>query len=164
MNSTPPSSSDPGSRTVLLCEQLVKHGLVLRPDSRLCHAYIHGSLGDDWDLDRVVRECCMMHWLHTHTNYQARIYQAYSYFSYMFSDGRMVHEFIRNSIHPHIKAETILAHGGIPEKWPWLPDRQALPVHPERRERVRSTTLLDRKKRRLGMYKGHRYLYNLSIE
>lgn len=118
---TSPPLSDPASRTMKLCELLGGHGLSLRPDSRLCHSYIHGTLGDDWDIDKVVRECCMMHWLHTYTNYQHRIHQASSYFSYMFSDGRMVNEFIR-TIQPHIKAETILAHGGIPDKWPWLDD------------------------------------------
>jgi len=112
---------DPEGRTRILCDKLREIGLDLRPDSRLCYSYIYGSLGEDWDLDRVVRECAMMHWLYTYTNYQYRIQQAYTYFSYVFNDGKTVNDFIKTNVQPHIKAETILSYGGIPERWPWSP-------------------------------------------
>ena len=111
---------DPEERTLLLCDKLRDVGLDLRPDSRLCYSYIYGTLGEEWGLERVVRECGMMHWLYTCTNYQFRVQQAYTYFSYIFTDGKTVNEFIKNSVQPHIKAETILSYGGIPDRWPWL--------------------------------------------
>jgi len=108
------------ARTSILEDHLCIHGLTIRPDSRLCHAFMEGRLGHDWDVHRVVKECCMMHWLYTCTDYPIRIDQAYTYFSYIFVDGKMVHEFVRDNVQPHIKAEIILSHGGIPTVWPWI--------------------------------------------
>ena len=107
-------------RTVLLQTKLNDVCLSIRPDSRLCNSYIKGPIGDEWCVDRVVRECCMMHWLYRYTNYQQRVYDAYRYFSYVFTDSRTVNDFVKNSVQPHIKAEIILSFGGIPHTWPWV--------------------------------------------
>lgn len=95
--------------------------LPLRHDSRLCSSFIYGHLGDDWDVDRVVHECATMHWLYNYTAYPVKVREAYMYFSTILTSGRSVHEFIKNNVQPHIKGQTIVAHGGIPSHWPWLP-------------------------------------------
>lgn len=109
-------------------EELVKELslllLPLRHDSRLCSSYIYGQLGDDWDVHRVVHECATMHWLYSYTLYQQRVREAYMYFSTILTSGRSVHEFIKHNVQPHIKATTILQHGGIPLRWPWLPSEE----------------------------------------
>jgi len=48
------------------------------------------------------------------------VYDAYRYFSYVFTDSRTVNDFVKNSVQPHIKAEIILSFGGIPQTWPWV--------------------------------------------
>ena len=111
-------------RRKLLVEALLIKHLPLRHDSRLCSSFIYGQLGDDWDVDRVVRECCTMHWLYMYTSYPFRVREAYLYFSTILTSGKSVHEFIKHNVQPHIKAQTIVAYGGIPSEWPWLPGRK----------------------------------------
>ena len=111
--------TDVKTRRGELITALQNIGLRLRHDSSLCHAYISGSLGDDWSLESVVEECAIMHWLFTYTDYPIRCRQAYDFFARSHTDGRTLHEFITNKVNPLIKADTI-AIFGIPEKWPWL--------------------------------------------
>lgn len=106
-----------------LISELSRFHLPLRHDSRLCSSFIYGQLGDDWDVHRVVHECATMHWLYTYTLYPYRVREAYLYFSTILTSGRSVHEFIKHSVQPHIKGQTILQHGGIPSHWPWLPQK-----------------------------------------
>lgn len=113
--------------------------LPLRHDSRLCSSFIYGQLGDDWDVDRVVHECATMHWLYTYTLYPLKVREAYLYFSTILTSGKSVHEFIKHNVQPHIKAQTIVAHGGIPPNWPWLPQEQSL----EESDGSEDFTLLD---------------------
>lgn len=111
---------DKYTRTRVLVEELGKVGLSLRNDSRLCDMYINGGLNNDWNLDRIVRECALMHWLFLYTPYPDRCRHAYHYFSNIFANGTTVHNFIRHNIQPHIKADTIMEMGGVPEVWPWM--------------------------------------------
>lgn len=103
----------------LLCE-LKKYNLSLRPDSRLCYCYINNKLGHDWNLERVVAECCFMNWLFVYTDYPIRCQNAYRYFSNVFVNSSTVHNYIKYNIQPYIKAEIITAMGGIPDTWPWM--------------------------------------------
>lgn len=107
-------------RRDLLVGELSMKKLPLRHDSRLCSGFIYNQLGDDWNVHRVVNECAMMHWLFSYTNYQYKCREAYSYFSTVFTSGRSLHEFVKQYVQPHIKAQIILAHGGVPSTWPWL--------------------------------------------
>lgn len=108
------------SRKDSLVSELKKKGLSLRQDSRLCYCYINNRLGEDWDLDRVVTECCFMHWLFVYTDYPIRCQTAYRYFSNIFVDSATVHNYIKYNIQPYIKSEIITAMGGIPSVWPWM--------------------------------------------
>lgn len=104
-----------------LIESLSLQGLQLRYDSRLCYCYIRGELGEDWDLERVVRECGTMHWLFNYTNYPIRCRQAFDYFAEFSNCNNRTYEYVKQNVHPHIKAETIMGLGGLPDRWPWLP-------------------------------------------
>lgn len=114
--------ADTQSRREILVRELAKKSLSLRADSRLCSCYINDTLGEDWSVERVVGECALMHWLYLYTNYPCRCYEAYIYFSTVFTSGKSVHEFVKKNVQPHIKAQIILAHGGIPKVWPWVPE------------------------------------------
>lgn len=103
-----------------LVKELSRKLLPLRHDSRLCSSYVYGQLGDEWDLSRVVNECCTMHWLYTYTAYPLKMREAYMYFSTILTSGKSVHEFIKHNVQPHIKGQIIFTHGGIPSTWPWL--------------------------------------------
>lgn len=107
-------------RTKELLKELSLKGLHMRHDSRLCFSYINNDLGKDWNVHRVVQECCTMHWLYNYTAYPCKMDEAYMYFSTILTSGRTVHEFIKQNVQPHIKSQTILQHGGIPKTWPWL--------------------------------------------
>lgn len=104
-----------------LIEELAVKLLPLRHDSRLCSSYIYGQLCNDWDVSRVVNECCLMHWLYNYTTYPFQMREAYMYFSTILTSGKSVHEFIKHNVQPHIKGQTVVSHGGIPSHWPWLP-------------------------------------------
>lgn len=104
-----------------LVKELSLKLLPLRHDSRLCSSYIYGQLGNDWDMSRVVDECCLMHWLYNYTAYPLKMREAYMYFSTILTSGRSVHEFIKHNVQPHIKGQTVVSQGGIPSHWPWLP-------------------------------------------
>lgn len=89
---------------------LNKHGLHIRPDSKLCHGYINGTL-KDWSLDEVVDMCRQMNWLYTHTNYAQRLhYDIQGEYEYK---GRCDVEEISNDL----RCEIIKEHGGGK---PWL--------------------------------------------
>ena len=106
-----------------LVSELKNYGLSLRTDSRLCYCYIHGKLGNEWDLKRVVNECCIMHWLYMYTDYPIRCQLAYRYFSNIFINSSTVHEYIKYNIQPYIKSEIISSMGGIPIVWPWMTNK-----------------------------------------
>lgn len=113
-------------RKELVHELSLKH-LPLRHDSRLCSSYISSELGKEWPISRVVHECCVMHWLYNYTLYPAKMREAHMYFSTILTSGKCVHDFIKQFIQPHIKSQTILENGGIPQQWPWLlPDSTSL--------------------------------------
>ncbi|AAR26894.1 FirrV-1-B19 [Feldmannia irregularis virus a] len=107
-------------RRQVLVNSLSKAGLFLRPDSRLCSSYVEGTLDENWDVDRVVHECALMHWLYNYTNYASKLTEAYSFFSMFFTEGKAVKEFIKDKVQPVIKFGIIEAHGGIPMTWPWM--------------------------------------------
>lgn len=113
---------DTQCRKDLLIKELSLLSLPLRHDSRLCSSYIYNQLGEDWDVHRVVKECATMHWLFSYTDYPHRCRDAFNYFSTVFSSGKCVHEFVKQNVQPHIKAQTIIAYGGIPNHWPWIPE------------------------------------------
>jgi len=115
------TEADTERRKEQLTKQLSLRLLPLRHDSRLCSSYVYNQLGEEWTVDRVVHECCIMHWLYTYTAYPLKMREAYMYFSTILTSGRSVHEFIKHNVQPHIKGQTIVQHGGIPKHWPWLP-------------------------------------------
>lgn len=106
-------------RKLELAESLQSIGLELRHDSCLCYSYVTGKVADEWTLEKVVRECAMMHWLYNYTDYQARCQGSYMYYRNAFTDGTSLRKYVRTHIQPHIKAEIMLEYG-IPEEWPWL--------------------------------------------
>lgn len=121
------SDNDIQQRKEQLVNKLAQFLLPLRHDSRLCSGYIYGQLSEDWDIDRVVRECCLMHWLYSYTAYPLKMREAYMYFSTIMTSGKSVHEFIRHNVQPHIRGQIIVSHGGVPFHWPWLPWIPPLP-------------------------------------
>lgn len=99
-------------------------GLTLRKDSKLCYCYVNGQVGPEWDLNRVVHECSVMHWLYNFTNYQKMCDQAARIESHRnyFHTQRDLMSYMRRYIHPLIKEQIITHNGGIPTVWPWIKD------------------------------------------
>ena len=107
-------------RRQILINSLSKRGLSLRPDSRLCSSYIDGTLDEHWNVDRVVEECALMHWLYTYTDYPIKLAEAYNFFSSFFPSGKSVKDYVKDNVQPVIKLGTIKTYGGLPKTWPWL--------------------------------------------
>ena len=130
-----------------LVSKLAQFLLPLRHDSRLCSGYIYGQLSEDWDIDRVVHECCLMHWLYSYTAYPLKMREAYMYFSTILTSGKSVHEFIKHNVQPHIKGQIIVSHGGVPSHWPWLPWIPPLPPV-SKESKIRSGSATEEKEER----------------
>jgi hypothetical protein len=102
--------------------ELGKMGLSLRMDSKLCYCYVNGQTGPEWDVHRVVHECCVMHWLYNFTNYERMCeFAAFneSRRNY-FHTQRDLMSYMRRYVHPVVKEAVIRDNGGLPEAWPWL--------------------------------------------
>lgn len=110
------------SRKIDLEHALKKLGLSLRYDSKLCYCFINGQTGPEWTVESVVHECCVMHWLYNHTNYQERCDFASQCESQIrfFNDKRHFLSYMRRSIFPQIKDCIIKENEGFPSPWPWL--------------------------------------------
>lgn len=109
------------SRKSELENGLEKVGLTLRFDSKLCYCFINNQTGPEWTVESVVQECCVMHWLYNHTNYQKRCDHACHMESQLryFNDKRHFLSFMRKSIFPQIKDSIIQENNGYPSPWPW---------------------------------------------
>jgi len=104
-----------------LVRELSKFNLPLRKDSKLCTSYINNQLNEEeWKLERIVYECCLMHWLFVFTDYPHRCNEAYRYFYTHFPHVQNIHTFINLNVRPYIKQSTIVDYGGVPQHWPWL--------------------------------------------
>ena len=104
-----------------LVNELSKFHLPLRNDSKLCNSYIKKQLDEEeWKLEKIVHECCLMHWLFVFTDYPHRCNEAYRYFHIHFPHAHDIHKFMNLNVRPYIKQSTINDYGGIPKTWPWL--------------------------------------------
>ena len=103
-------------------QALAERGLTLRMDSKLCYCYVNSQTGPEWDVNRVVHECSIMHWLYNFTDYQKRCEIAAIHESQMryFHTQRDLLSYMRKYIHPLIKEAIITENRGIPDVWPWL--------------------------------------------
>ncbi len=97
-------------------------GLGIRMDSKLCYCFVNGQTGPEWDVDRVVKECSVMHWLYNFTDYQARCHFASENESriHCFHSQRQFLSYMRKYIFPGIKESIIAGNGGLPATWPWI--------------------------------------------
>ena len=59
-----------------LANELSKLGLTIRPDSQLCHNYIHNKLDKCFSLEAVVNMTYETNWLYTKTNYKSELDKA----------------------------------------------------------------------------------------
>ena len=91
---------------------LMAKKLQLRDDSVICKKYIDGH--GDRDINEIVHEMALMHWLHNYTTYKTDL-------------SRMVdHLVARHGVFKgvwrkaatHIKIYHTACH--MPESWPWL--------------------------------------------
>lgn len=119
-------------RKAQLEEGLANAGLTLRMDSKLCYCYVNGQTGPEWDVNRVVHECSVMHWLYNFTSYQERCNFASSNESRInyFNNQVEFLRYMRKYIYPMIKEAIITENGGLPTTWPWLVQKtdDAVPV------------------------------------
>lgn len=100
-----------------LVEELNKYGLVLRSDSRLCAKYINGEK-IDYTLEGVVERMCQMKYLYDYCQMNKYYREAYEFHCEEYRMGYIPD--VRVSDHAEMMA--LKAHGGYPEKWPWLVD------------------------------------------
>lgn len=107
-------------RTNELRKELEKNCIEIREDSNLCKCYINNTLGSEWNIEKVVTECCTMKWLFLYTDYPLRCHHAREYFYYHFPYAINLKEYIRDNVKPYIKKTVIEEFGGIPETWPWI--------------------------------------------
>lgn len=101
---------------------LNEKGLRLRVDSKLCSCYVKGETSLEWDVERVVQECCIMHWLYNFTDFQERYDMASQIESKMnyFHTHRDFISYMNRFVRPAVKEMIIREHNGYPEVWPWL--------------------------------------------
>ena len=119
-------------------DALSKVGLSLRMDSKLCYCYVNGQTGPEWNIHRVVHECCVMHWLYNFTNYQERCSFASAHESriHYFNSQMEFSKYMRRYVHPMIKETIIAENGGLPTAWPWIVPGPTEPTEPDVRNSV----------------------------
>ena len=101
--------------------ELAKLDLVLRHDSKLCFCYVNGQTTPEWTAPKVARECAIMHWLHTFTNYTERCRVAATEESAKnwFYSGKHFADHMKRRVYPTIKESILKENGGAPNPWPW---------------------------------------------
>ena len=95
-----------------LQQSLVVQKLDLRDDSVICQRYIDGN--EDKNVDDIVHEMALMHWLHNYTTYRQDLRLMVDHL--MAKNGVFKGVWRKASL--HIKSYYAVCH--LPKTWPWL--------------------------------------------
>jgi hypothetical protein len=103
------------ARRIELIEALNEYGLELRPDSKLCHGYINGTI-KDWTVPQIVQRMCQMKYLYDYCNFDACFEQARE----NQREERRAGYYPDSNLFDEAEHIALQRYGPYPDSWPWL--------------------------------------------